>query len=229
MGRWKDRGRAWMRRVAVWSVALCLGCTFLAWAKKAPPKTITAPDGSPLRKLYIQTGAPDAALFVAAQLEQETCLTAVSNVKDADAVLDLGVALPTVGGGPPTPNIFGPSAKAQTLENAKDNSHLSTTVTCNDNKGNKNCVAANDVPAGDISALTPSGMPAGAGAQYDITVVSKLDSATQLWSPQTGGKHPWTDQLRVAAGCPVCPKKRFDRRKYKTYQEWIRSCGPSAR
>lgn len=207
-------------------VLFCLCCAPVTWGKKRPPKIITAQDGAPIRKVYIQTAIPNAALSVAAQLELDTCLTPVPIAKEADAVLDLSMVLPTTGGGLPTPNIFGMSAKAQTLGNAKSNVELNSTVSCSDDKGNKGCVGSNNAPAGDLTALPAAGMPTGPTADYEISLVSQQNNAQELWSPETHSKRPWTDQLRVVAGCPVCPGEHFDRRKYKNYRAWIGSCSP---
>jgi hypothetical protein len=203
---------------------LLLCCGTMAWGGGKPSKTIPGPDGTPVRKVYIQTALPNAATSVAAQLAQDTCLVTVANMKDADAVLDLGVALPTEEGGLSSPNIFGTPAKAQTLSNAKGNSQLSATVTCNDDKGSKNCAGSNNIPAGDLLLQAPSGVTVGPDTNYDVSLVSKQDNSQQLWSPEAHNKRPWTEQLRIAAGCPVCPHGHFDRRKYKSYRAWIEGC-----
>ena len=57
------------------------------------------------------------------RLDQDTCLTVVSSPKEADAILEVGIALPSVGGdsGGGGTDVFGSQPKAQTLGNAHSN------------------------------------------------------------------------------------------------------------
>jgi hypothetical protein len=200
----------------------------MAWGKKKPSK-ITTPDGGLVRNVYIQSSVPDATMAVAAQLAQDTCLTAVTSAKHADAVLDLSVALPGLGGGSPTANILGssPSATPQTLGNAKSGQERSASVTCSDNKGSGGCVGSDKTGDGSLTGPFPSGVPGTGTTNYDIFLASSQNLSNQLWEPDSHSKRPWTDQLRVAAGCPVCPGEHFDRKKFHSYRDWIESRCPA--
>jgi hypothetical protein len=196
-----------------------------AWARKSS-KTVTAPNGQPVRKVYIRTATPDLANSAAIQLQQDTCLTTVTKPDQADAVLDLGIALPSIGGGLPQPNIFGSTAHAQTMGDPGKGPERSASANCTDSKGNSGCTGSYTAPAGDLAALPPTYLGSGNG-NLDISLTSPSSTAQELWEPNVRSKKTWTDQLRVAAGCPVCPGEHFNRRKYHTYRNWIQTVCPN--
>ena len=198
------------------------------WGRKKSSRTIVTPDGSPVRKVYIQSAVPGATAQVAAQLSRDTCLTVVQSARQADAVVDIGVALPNIEGGSPTPNFIGasPSATPQTLGNAKSGPERSTSVNCSDRK-NGGCTTTSKADGGSLTGVTSLGESEGSAAAYDVSLASVGSATSELWEPDTSRKQPWADQLRVAAGCPVCPGEHFDRRKYKSYREWMKEKCPT--
>lgn len=213
---------------------ICCGLSLITFALITSPalakkssKTVTAPNGQPIRKLYIRTATPDLANSAAMQLQQDTCLTTVAKPDEADAVLDIGIALPGIGGGLPQPNIFGPtSAQPQTMGNPGRAPERSASANCTDDKDNRGCTGSNTVQAGDLSAQAPIYLGSGNG-NLDVSLTSPANNAEELWEPNVHSKKTWTDQLRVAAGCPVCPGDHFNRRKYHTYRNWIETACPS--
>ncbi len=215
---------------SVFLVLACLSFTgATAWCAKKSPATLMTEDGKPIRKIYIRAASPDMASSAANQLAQETCLIAVPSRKQADAVLHVGIALRAVTAGLATPNVFGPSARSQTGGNANPGQQRNASVTCSDNKeGSGGCTSSyNNAPTGDVAPL-PSTWPGNAGGNLDVSLASPENTSQELWEPNTHSKDSWSDQLRIDAGCPVCPDEHFNRRKYKTYRNWIQDKCPTA-
>jgi hypothetical protein len=197
-----------------------------AWAKKSA-KTVATPDGRPIRQVYIRSASPDAANSAATQLAQDTCLVTVPSPKQADAVLDLSIALPSVGGGLPPPDVFGSSPHAQTMGNPGKGPERSASANCTDSKGKGGCTGFYTAPAGDITAQPPAEWTGSTGANLDVSLASAENAAQELWEPDARSKKLWSDQLRVAVGCPVCPGGHFNRRKFRTYKDWIQTDCPA--
>jgi hypothetical protein len=217
-----------VRSVASACLALsCLGFSMpAAWGTKKPSKPITTVDGRPIRKIYIYSASPDMTSSAANQLAQDTCLTTVTERKQADAVLNLGIALHAITNGLATPNVFGPSARPQTMGNANPSPQRSVSATCSDSKGG-GCTGSYSAPTGDIAALPSGSWPGNAGGNLDVSLASPEKTSQELWEPNAHSKDYWSDQLRIDAGCPVCPDERFDRHKYKTYRNWIQDKCPT--
>ncbi len=197
-----------------------------ALCAKKPSKATTA-DGQPIRKVYIRSGAPDMTNAAARQLTQDTCLTIVPSPKQADAVLDLGIVLPGAGGTPQPINMFPTSPRAQTMGDSNSRPQRSASVNCSDDKANSGCRGSYNTPPGDISAPTAAGLTGNTGPKFDVSLTSPGNTSQELWEPDEHSKNSWSDQLRVAAGCPVCPDTHFDRHKYQTYRNWIQSKCPA--
>lgn len=207
-------------------VLLCLTLAGAAWAKKQP-KTVTTVDGRPIRKVYVLSASADTATSVATQLTEDTCLTAVSKQSQADAVLDVGISLPDVGGGLPMPNVFAPSAQEQTLGNAKTQPQRSASANCTDRKDG-GCTGSSTGQGGDMPVqLGSSLVSAGSDGEMDISLASPGKASQELWEPEAHTKRSWADQLRVAAGCPVCPGEPFKRRRGQKYREWMQAKCPA--
>ncbi len=198
-----------------------------AWSARKPSKTVTAADGRPIRTVYIQAASADMENSAAGQLALDTCLTVVQSAKEADAVLDLGIALPAVeDAGPTMPNVFAPTVHAQTaVKGNKSGATASASATCTDSKGGS-CSGSYSAPAGDLSAQ-PGAWGPDAGTKLDVSLTLPGEASEELWEPNARSKSRWSVQLRFAVGCPVCPGASFDRHKYKTYREWIQSECPS--
>jgi hypothetical protein len=193
-----------------------------------PSRAIATPDGRPIRKIYVRAPSMQDADSAATQIAQDTCMTVVSTPDQADAVLDVSVALPDVAGGAPSPGIFTPANKVQTLANARTESHASASANCTDSKGKGGCVSSTQVDAGDVTDLPATQLPGAGGSGLEISLASVHDESQELWEPNARAKRSWTQQLRVAAGCPVCPGERFNPRKYPTYRAWIAARCPAA-
>lgn len=186
-------------------------------------KAITA-DGRPIRKVYIRAGGPDMGNAAATQMAQDTCLTRVSSPEQADAVLDVGIALPSEGGGgggAPGTDFFGAAPHAQTMgQGDSAQPHRSASATCSDSKGSSGCTGSYTGAAGGQAS---SDWGANSGATFDVSLASPGKASQDLWDPKEPSKKSWSQQLRAAAGCPVCPHGHFDRRKYHTYRNWIQT------
>lgn len=216
-----------LARHAVLGISLLwIAASSAAWVKKSA-KTVTAPNGQPIRKVYIRSASPDSTNSAAGQLAQDTCLVTVPSPKQADAVLDLSIALPSVGGGLAQPDIFGSSPHAQTMGNPGKGPERSASANCTDSKGKSGCTGSYNAPAGDIAAQPAAEWPGGTGANLDVSLASSADASQELWEPDAHSKKPWSDQLRVAVGCPVCPNGHFNRHKFQTYKEWIQAECPA--
>lgn len=207
---------------AAWMVGLVL---VPSCAAKKPVKTISTPDGRPVRKVYIRTASPETANSVTAELSQDTCLTPVTDENQADAVLDLGMALPGVGAAMPTPGVFVPSAGAQTMGNAKTNPQRSASANCTNGKDG-GCNGSYTTQGGDLGAELPAGF-AKTSPGLDVSLISTGKASQELWEPESHGKRPWIEQLRRVAGCPVCPGEHFHPHKGHSYRDWIQARCPS--
>jgi hypothetical protein len=209
---------------------LCLaGPLPRASCSKKPPKTVTTANGGPVRKVFISAASPDMASSAATQLTQDTCLTAVADPKQADAVLDVGIALPDLGGGgSSSPGGFGSSARPHTLGGANNNPKPQRTAsaTCSDGKGSTSCSGSYSGAKGGL--IQPAAdWPGNAGTALDVSLASSADASQELWEPNDRSKKSWSDQLRAAAGCPVCPGEHFNRKQYPTYRQWIQAKCPA--
>ena len=208
-------------------VFCCLPGTGLA--KKAE-RTLTTADGKPVRKVYVDAATPVMANAAITQLDQDTCLTIVSSSKQADAVLEVGIALLSVGGDSGGgPDIFASQSKAQTLGNAHSRPKRSASATCSDGKGGTvACTSSYSVQGGDAPEQPAAEWTQGISPNYTVSLASSEDSTQDLWDPNGRAKHSsWSDQLREAVGCPVCPGKEFNPRRDKmTYRQWMQAKCP---
>lgn len=219
------RGTFWL---TVCLVVACFGvATRDAQCSRKHSKVFTA-NGGPIRKVAISAGSPDMTRSAAMQLVQNTCLTVVSNPKQADAVLQVGIALPSLngGGGAPAPDMFGPSAQPQTMGGDKSKPQRSISASCSDSGGG-GCNHSYK-GFGGAGVEQPSSEWAGnGGARLDVSLTQPGNASNELWESNPHQKKSWSAQLRRAAGCPVCPGKHFDARKYSTYRNWIQTECPS--
>lgn len=207
------------------AATLCMAAVPTCAAKK-PARTISTPDGRPIRKVYLRTASQETARSVTTEITQDTCLTPVADENQADAVLDLGMALPSLEGAPPVPNVFMPSATTQTLTNSKHGQVRSASTNCSDSKENSGCNSSYNLQGGDLAPELPPGFGKTGRNRLDVSLISTGKASRELWEPMARNKRPWTDQLRRAAGCPVCPGGRFNRHKYHTYRDWIQAKCP---
>lgn len=215
-----------LRRAGWLAISGMLGIVLVpSYAAKKPVKTISTPDGRPIRKVYIRTASQQTAASVTTELTQDTCLTIVSDESQADAVLDVGMNLPRLGGLPPQPNVFVPSATAQTLGNSKMEPQRTATVNCSNGKEG-GCTGTDTIQGGDLGEDLPPGFGK-TDSRQDVSLISTGKDSQQLWQPDNRGKRSWSDQLRRAAGCPVCPGEHFRPHKKRTYREWIQAKCPS--
>lgn len=208
---------------------VCLGVGLavpVGQCAKKPSKVATA-DGQPIRRVYIHAASPDIAHSAALRLAQDTCLTSVPTAKEADGVLDVGIALPSVGaGGLQTADTFGPSIQPQTLGNLNKKPERSFSANCSGSKGLSGCTGSS-TGSGDTNADQSTGWAENGGAGLDVSLASPGNVSQELWEPGANSKKSWSEQLRIAAGCPVCSHGHFDR-KHQTYRAWIRAECPAA-
>lgn len=189
------------------------------------PKVITTPAGKLVRRVYIQAPTPQQAIQAQTELMQNTCLVSVARPSLSDAVLELGIALPPVGGNSSTlMSGLSPAPGSHTLR--KDNSG-STSVTANCSDNGQGCSGFQAVEAGDVSNPPPPITGERNGSGLDVSLATTGPNSQELWGPNLRSKRSWADQLRTAAGCPVCPGEHFDRKHYKTYLDWIQARCPS--
>jgi hypothetical protein len=214
----------------LFGVVLLCGTLTAAFGAKKTEKTITSADGNPVRKIYVDAGTPAMANTAAARLSQDTCLIVVSNPSQADAVLQLGVALPAVAGDEAGgPDVFGSKPHAQTLGDAHNSPKRTASATCSDGKGGSGgCTSSYSVQGGELPEQAAAEWPGNAGASYDVSLASPGENSQELWEPDGYRKHvSWSDQLREAAGCPVCPGEPFNPRRDKmTYRQWMQAKCP---
>jgi hypothetical protein len=205
-------------------------CTAGKSAAKKSDKTLTTANGKPVRKVYVDAGSPVMANAAATRLDQDTCLTTVSNPKQADAILEVGIALPSVGGDSSGgPDIFGSQPKAQTMGNAHSSPKRSASATCSDGKGGSvDCKSSYSVQGGDAPEQPAANWTEGISPSYTVSLASSEDSTQDLWDPNGRDKHSsWSNQLRQAVGCPVCPEQEFNPRRDKiSYREWMQAKCP---
>jgi hypothetical protein len=223
------RGRSSILPVVFGMVFVCC-ITGTASAKKAET-TLTTADGKPVRKVYVDAGTAAMANAATARLNQDTCLTIVSSPTQADAVLEVGIALPSVGsdsaGGP---DVFGSQPKPQTLGNAHSSPKRSASATCSDGKGGTvACTSSYSVQGGDAPEQPASDWTQGLAPSYTVSLASPGNDSQDLWDPNGRSKHAsWSDQLREAAGCPVCQGEAFNPRREKmTYRQWMQAKCPN--
>ncbi|HTU49809.1 MAG TPA: hypothetical protein VMF56_04400 [Acidobacteriaceae bacterium] len=197
-------------------------------AKKAE-RVLTASDGKPVRKVYVDAGTPVMANAAITRLDQDTCLTIVSSPKQADAILEVGIALPSVGGDSGGPDIFGSQPKAQTLGNAHSSPKRSASATCSDGKGGTMDCKSSYTVGGDAPEQPAADWTQGITPSYTVSLASSEDSTQDLWDPNGREKHSsWSDQLREAVGCPVCPGEEFNPKRDKmSYREWMQAKCPN--
>lgn len=199
-------------------------------AKKAE-RTLTTATGKPVRKVYVDAGTPVMANAAITRLDQDTCLTIVSSPKQADAVLEVGIALPAVAGDSAGgPDVFGSKPHTQTMGNTHSSPKRSASATCSDGKGGTvACTSAYNVQGGEAPEQPAADWTQGISPNYTVSLASSEDSTQDLWDPDGREKHSsWSDQLREAAGCPVCPGEEFNPRRDKmTYRQWMEAKCPN--
>jgi hypothetical protein len=198
-------------------------------AKKAE-RTLTTASGKAVRKVYVDASTPVMANAAITRLDQDTCLTTVSNPKQADAILEVGIELPSVGGDSGGgPDLFGSQPKAQTLGNAHSSPKRSASTTCSDGKGGTmDCKSSYSV-GGDAPEQPASDWTQGITPSYTVSLAPAEDSTQDLWDPNGREKHSsWSNQLREAVGCPVCPGEQFNPRREKmSYRQWMQAKCPN--
>ena len=219
------------------SSMLPIGCGILVFcfmpgtgsAKKAE-RTLTTASGKPVRKVYVDAATPVMANAAITQLDQDTCLTIVSSPKQADAVLEVGIALPFVGGDSGGgSDVFGSHPKAQSLGNAHSRAKRSASATCSDGKGGTMaCTSAYSVQGGEAPEQPAADWTQGLAPNYTVSLASSENSTQDLWDPNGRERHSsWSDQLRQAVGCPVCPGEEFNPRRDKMpYRQWMQAKCP---
>ncbi len=210
---------------------LLLGCALgTASAAKKNEKTLATPEGKPVRTVYVDAGSVVMANAATAQLSQDTCLTTVSDPKQADAVLEVGIALPSVGGDSGGgPDVFGSKPRTQSLGNAHSKPKRSASVTCSDSKGESGgCTTPYSAQGGELPVQPAADWTEGMGPSYTVSLASPGNRSQDLWDPDGRRKRSsWSNQLRQAAGCPVCPGERFNPRHDKmTYRQWMQAKCP---
>jgi hypothetical protein len=210
-----------------WGAMFCF-IVFMPGARgaKSQSKTLTTTNGSPVRRVYVQSATLEMASSATVQLTQDTCLTVVSDLKQADAVLDVGIALPGVGGGTLASDGNGHSRHAQTMGNAKSKPQRSFTATCSDGKSSGSCTPSTS-GFGSGGLEQPSDFAGTGNATLDVSLTEAGNNSQELWEPTPDKKKSWTEQLRQAAGCPVCTGEHFNRHKYPTYRSWIQAECPA--
>ena len=205
-------------------------CVSWANAAKKGDRSLTTADGKPVRKVYVDAGTPVMANAATIRLDQDTCLTIVSSPKQADAILEVGIELPSVGGDSGGGSgLFGSQPKAQTLGNAHSSPKRSASATCSDGKGGTmDCKSSYSV-GGDATEQPASDWTQGITPDYTVSLASPEDNTQDLWDPDGRAKHSsWSNQLREAAGCPVCPRAGFNPRRDKmTYRQWMQAKCPN--
>jgi hypothetical protein len=202
----------------------------VAVARHREAKTITTPDGRPIRKVVIHaTGLPGQTPAVAAQVNRDTCLTVVSADSQADAAVDVGMALPSVAPDATAgSDIFASAPHDQTMgKPARTGVSASASATCTDDKGG-GCNGTYAPAPGNLAATTGPAWVKNTAPGVDISLASIGSAVQELWEPDAKSKHSWSDQLRVAAGCPECPGSRFNARRDGSYRAWIAARCPAA-
>ena len=82
---------------------------------------------------------------------------------------------------------------------------------------------------GDAPQQPASDWTQGITPDYTVSLASSEDSTQDLWDPNGREKHAsWSDQLREAVGCPVCPGADFNPRRDKmSYRQWMQAKCPN--
>jgi hypothetical protein len=202
----------------------------VAFGAKKTDKTLATPDGKPVRNVYVDADSIAMANAATVQLDQDTCLTIVSSPKEADALLEVGIALPSVGGDSAGPDVFGSKPKAQTLGNAHSSPKRSASATCSDGKGGTvSCTSAYSKEGGEAPEQPAADWTQGLSPNYTVSLASPGTDSQDMWDPDGRIKHAsWSDQLREAVGCPVCPGEPFNPRRDKmTYRQWMQAKCPN--
>ncbi len=206
------------------------GCVWGTASAKKAEKTLTTPDGRPVRKVYIDAGTPAMANAASAQLNQDTCLTIVSSPKQADAVLEVSIALPMVGGDAAGgSDVFGSKPHAQTMGDAHNSPKRTASATCSDgNGGSGGCTSSYSMQGGELPEQPAAEWTGSMSPNYTVSLASPENEEQDLWDPDGHAKHSsWSNQLREAAGCPVCLGERFNPRRDKmTYRQWMQTRCP---
>lgn len=223
------------RRMQSPMVAIVLGILAFSCAPgtssaKKVERSVTTANGKPVRNVYVDAGSPVMANAATTRLDQDTCLTIVSSPKEADAILEVGIALPSVGGDSGGgSDVFGSQPKAQTLGNAHSNPKRSASATCSDGKGGTMSCKSSYAVGGDVPQQPASDWTQGIAPDYTVSLASSEDSTQDLWDPNGREKHAsWSDQLREAVGCPVCPGADFNPRRDKmSYRQWMQAKCPN--
>lgn len=209
-------------------LAFC--CMPAMGSAKKGERTLTTENGKPVRNVYVDAGSPVMANAAITRLDQDTCLTIVSSPKQADAILEVGIALPSVGGDSGGSDVFGSQPKAQTLGNGHSNAKRSASATCSDGKGGTvACTSSYSVQGGDAPEQPAANWTQGISPNYTVSLAASENSTQDLWDPNGREKHSsWSDQLREAVGCPVCPGDEFNPRRDKmSYRQWMREKCPN--
>jgi hypothetical protein len=208
-------------------VFCCMPGTGIA---KNAEKPLTTANGKAVRKVYVDAANPVMANAATARLNEDTCLAVVPNPQQADAVLEVGITLPSVSadsaGGP---DIFGSQPTAQTLGNAHSEAKRSASATCGDGKGGTmDCKSSYSVQGGDPLRQPAANWTEGISPSYTVSLAPSENSTEDLWDPNGRDKHSsWSNQLRQAVGCPVCPGEKFDPRRAKlSYRQWMQAKCP---
>ncbi len=208
-------------------VILLLGGS--ASARHREIRVVTTADGRPIRKVAVQApGLAGQSASVAAQITQDTCLTVVLDEKQADAVVDIGMALPSVAADNPTgPDIFASAPHAQTMgKRGHTGMKASASATCTDDKG-RGCSGSYSPEPGNLASATGPAWVKDAAPGLDISLASVGPQVQELWEPDAKSKRSWSEQLRIAAGCPVCPGSHFNPRRDGSYRAWIAAKCPA--
>jgi hypothetical protein len=223
-------GRKLMEMVPTFVASGCLTLFCLGFAMPANAgtkklsKPITTADGKPIRKVYIRSASQDMESSAANQLAQDTCLVAVPEPQQADAVLKVGIALHAIANRLPEPSV--PTPRPQSVNNVHSTPDRTATVNCSDGKNSSGCTGSYSAPTDEVSEPATT-WPGNAGGNMDISLLSPGSASQELWEPNAHSDKSWSHQLRIAAGCPVCPDEHFNRHKYKTYRNWIQDKCPT--
>ena len=208
-----------IRAICPGIVLVLIVATASAGAKSS--RMLTTANGKPIRKVYIYTDSPVTTDSAATQLTQDTCLTVVTQPSQADAILQLGMVLPLVAENGGRPDASGASSHKKKKSKNKNGSHSGVSVTCNND--DESC---GSLPTGAVGPEQDARWTGNVGGNEDVTLVSTASEADELWEPDAHTKQSWSDQLRVAVGCPVCPGDHFNARRDKTYQAWMQTNCP---
>ena len=148
----------------------------------------------------------------ATRLDQDTCLTIVSSPKQADAILEVGIASALCRRRLRRRRLgrFWFAAQGSDAGQCPQQFKKSVSATCSDGKGGTIDCKSYTSQGGDAPEQPASDWTQGISPNYTVSLASSEDSTQDLWDPNGREKHAsWSDQLREAAGCPVCPGARF--------------------